>query len=637
MVQYAMHNAWLVPLLPALSFVIIVFLTRQWKKASAAICIAGMSISCIIAVLAAIGVFTDHAFVEKPLVYATRWLSISGFNVDVGVQLDPVSAMMMFMVSFVASIIFIYSLGYMDGEAGYSIFFAYLSLFGASMLLLVISSNLLQMFVAWELVGLCSYLLIGFDSHRIAAREAAKKAFITCRVADFGLLLGLLSLQIVFGTLNLTELATKISNFEQYTSLATLTLIAVLVFIGPIGKSGQFPLHVWLPDAMEGPTPVSALIHAATMVVAGVYLIARTMFLFNDVTPVMEFIAAIGGFTALFAASIAITQRNFKRILAYSTISQIGYMILALGLGAMTASLFHMWTHAFFKALLFLCAGSVLHALHHKSDIWEMGGLLKKMPVTGYTFMVGCLAITGIPPFAGFWSKDEILLAAFDSGHYILFTMAALTAFLTAFYMWRLFFLVFTGRASYEDEPHESPKTMTVPLIVLAVFAVLGGLVGTPWAPLWQNWIFFGHPHHGEPNTLIILGSVVLAAAGIYLAYNLYGIDRTRAQALAEKYKCLWSLSYNKFYIDELYLWFNHTMVDGAAKLSYLFDVYVIDGVFVHGIAALTRLSGQKLRVFQTGRLQNYALVFFIGVLFVAVVLAFTEPSLLVGLKGGGN
>lgn len=637
MVQYAMHNAWLVPLLPALSFVIIVFLTKQWKKISAMVCIAGMVISCIIAALAAVGVFTNHAFVEKPLVYATSWLSISGFSIDVGVQLDPVSAMMMFMVSFVASLIFIYSLGYMDGEKGYSVFFAYLSLFGASMLLLVISSNLLQMFIAWELVGLCSYLLIGFNSHKTAAREAAKKAFITCRVADFGLLLGLLSLQIVFGTLNISELALKISNFEQYTNIGVLTLIAVLVFIGPIGKSGQFPLHVWLPDAMEGPTPVSALIHAATMVVAGVYLIARTMFLFSEVPPVMELIATIGGFTALFAATIAITQRNFKRILAYSTISQIGYMVLALGLGAMSASLFHMWTHAFFKALMFLGAGSVLHALHHKSDIWEMGGLLKKMPITGYTFMVGCLAISGIPPFAGFWSKDEILLAAFDSGHYVLFAMAALTAFMTAFYMWRLFFLVFTGQSNYEEEPHESPKTMTVPLIILAVFATLGGLVGTPLLPLWQNWIFFGHPHHAEPNTFIMLGSVVLAAAGIYLAYNLYSIDKSRAQSLAEKYKPLWSLSYNKFYIDEIYQWFNHTMVDGAAKLSYLFDVYVVDGVIVHGIAALTRLTGHKLRVFQTGRLQNYALVFFLGVLLVAVVLAFTEPSLLVGLRGGVN
>ncbi len=639
MVQFAMSNAWLVPLLPALSFVIIVFLTKPWKKLSALVCVAGMVTSCVFATLAAYGVFTNHQLAEKPLVYAVRWFSMAGLNIDVGVQLDPVSAMMMFMVTLVGSLIFIYAIGYMEGDPGYSVFFSYLSLFAASMLLLVISSNLLQMFVAWELVGLCSYLLIGFYTHKISAREAAKKAFITCRVADFGLLLGLLSLQIVFGTLNLTELADKISHFEKYTTMGILTLISVLVFIGPIGKSGQFPLHVWLPDAMEGPTPVSALIHAATMVVAGVYLVGRTMFLFTQVPSAMELVAITGGFTALFAASIAITQREIKRILAYSTVSQIGYMMLALGLGSLTASMFHLWTHAFFKALMFLGAGSVLHALHHKADVWEMGGLLKKMPVTGYTFMVGCLAIAGIPPFAGFWSKDEILLAAFETGHYVLFAMAALTAFMTAFYMWRLFFLVFMGDEKPENHPHESPPVMTLPLVALAVLAAVGGLMGTPWAPYWQEWIFFGHPHHPDPNYMIMIGSVVLAGAGICLAYTLYCADRTkaRARAMAEKYKFFWTVSFNKYYIDEVYLWFNHTFIDGAARLFYLFDIYVVDGIIVNGIAAITRLSGEGMRVTQTGRLQNYALVFFLGVLAVAVLLVFIDPSSAVGLTGGAK
>ncbi|MHB8917077.1 MAG: proton-conducting transporter transmembrane domain-containing protein, partial [Desulfocucumaceae bacterium] len=325
MVDFAMHNAWLVPLLPALSFVIIIFLTKPWQKLSALVCVGGMALSCVVASLAAYGVFTNHELAEKSMVYATRWFSMPGLHIDVGVQLDPTSAMMMFMVTLVSTLIFIYATGYMEGDPGYSVFFSYLSLFGASMLLLVISSNLLEMFVAWELVGLCSYLLIGFYTHKISAREAAKKAFITCRVADFGLLLGILSLQLVFGTLNLTELAEKISHFEQYTTMGILTIISVLVFLGPIGKSGQFPLHVWLPDAMEGPTPVSALIHAATMVVAGVYLVGRTMFLFHEVPSSMELVAITGGFTALFAASIAITQREIKRILAYSTVSQIGY------------------------------------------------------------------------------------------------------------------------------------------------------------------------------------------------------------------------------------------------------------------------------------------------------------------------
>ncbi len=639
MVEFAMRNAWLVPLLPALSFLIIIFLTKPWKKLSALVCVAGMVTSCFFATLAAFGVFTNHALAEKPLVYDVRWFSMPGLNIDVGIQLDPTSAMMIFMVTLVSSLIFIYATGYMKGDPGYSVFFSYLSLFGASMLLLVLSSNLLQMFVAWELVGLCSYLLIGYYTHKISAREAAKKAFITCRVADFGLLLGILSLQIVFGTLNLTELAEKINNFEQYTTMGILTLIAVLVFIGPIGKSGQFPLHVWLPDAMEGPTPVSALIHAATMVVAGVYLVGRTMFLFTEVPSAMELVAITGGFTALFAASIAITQREIKRILAYSTVSQIGYMVLALGLGSLTASMFHLWTHAFFKALMFLCAGSVLHALHHKADVWEMGGLIKKMPVTGWTFVIGGLAIAGIPPFAGFWSKDEILLIAFETGHYVLFAMAALTAFMTAFYMWRMIFLALFGEEKPENHPHESPLSMTLPLVVLAILATVGGLVGTPWAPMWQDWIYFGYPHHPVPNYLIMIGSVVLAAAGIYLAYTLYVADRTkaRARALAEKYKFFWTVSYNKYYIDEIYLWFNHTFVDGAARLFYLFDIYVVDGIIVNGLAAFTRLSGEGLRVAQTGRLQNYALVFFLGVLAVAVVLAFTDPSIAAGLTGGAK
>ncbi|NTW04735.1 MAG: NADH-quinone oxidoreductase subunit L [Peptococcaceae bacterium] len=635
MVQFSMHNAWLVPLLPALSFIIIAFITKQWKKTSAILSVGSMAISCFIASLAAYGVFSNYTLTEEPMVYSVKWFSMAGLNIDVGVQLDPVSAMMMFMVTLVSTLIFIYSIGYMEGDQGYSVFFSYLSLFGASMLLLIISSNLLQMFVAWELVGLCSYLLIGFYSHKVTAREAAKKAFITCRVADFGLLLGLISLQLIFGTLDIVELSGKISNFEQYTSMGIMTIIAILIFIGPIGKSGQFPLHVWLPDAMEGPTPVSALIHAATMVVAGVYLIARTIFLFAEVPPVMDMVAAIGGFTALFAASIAITQRDMKRILAYSTISQIGYMMLALGLGSLTASMFHLWTHAFFKALMFLGAGSVLYALHHKGDIWKMGGLLRKMPVTGYTFMVGCLAISGVPPFSGFWSKDEILLTAFDSGHYILFTMAALTSFMTAFYMWRLFFLAFTGQAQHEVQVKESPRTMTLPLVVLAFFAAIAGLIGTPWAPIWQNWIFSVHPHHPQANTMIMLGSVVLALAGMYLAYNLYYLDRSKAERMAEKYSFFWALSYNKFYVDELYLWFTHTIVDGGARLFYLFDIYIVDGIIVNGIGSLTKSFGSRLRLVQTGSLQSYALVFFLGVLAVAVIMALTDPSMALGLMGG--
>lgn len=641
LVEFAMQHAWLVPLLPALAFVVIVFLTRPWQKLSAIVAVGSMALSCVIATLAAYGIFTNHEYAEKPLVYATRWFSLGlpgmpDLQIDVGVQLDPVSAMMMVMVSFIATFIFLYSIGYMDGEDGFSVFFSYLSLFGASMLLLVISSNLLQMFVAWELVGLCSYLLIGFYTHKISAREAAKKAFVTCRVADFGLLLGILALQIVFGTLNLTELSERIANFEAYTTYGILTLIAVLVFIGPIGKSGQFPLHVWLPDAMEGPTPVSALIHAATMVVAGVYLVGRTMFLFAEVESAMQLVAVTGAFTALFAATIAITQREIKRILAYSTVSQLGYMMLALGVGSLTASMFHMWTHAFFKALMFLGAGSVLVALHHKADVWEMGGLVKKMPITAWTFVIGGLAIAGIPPFSGFWSKDEILVSTLAEGHYVLFAMAAFTAFLTAFYMWRMIFLAFFGEENPANHPKESPWTMTVPLIVLAAGAIGAGWMGTPWNNIWAEWIYFGHPHHAAANYGAMLLSVVLAVSGIYLAYTLYlkDAEKKRAKAMAKWFGPVYRMLYNKYYIDELYLWFNHALVDGTAKLFYLFDIYVVDNI-VNGIGAFAKLSGDGLRVFQSGRLQNYVLIFFLGVLAVAVLMAFTGPSAASLVLGG--
>ncbi len=636
MVEFAMNHVWLVPLLPALSFLLIVLLIRPLPKLSSAVSITFMLASFVVAALAAYGVFTNPAFQHEPLVYAVRWFGMEGFNVDVGIQLDPASAMMIFMVSMVASLIQIYSTGYMKGDPGYSVFFAYLSLFAASMLGLVVSSNLLQMFVFWELVGLCSYLLIGFYTHKVSAREAAKKAFITTRIGDFGLLLSMLFLQIIFGTLNLHELAEIIPNFENYTSIGVLTLIAVLLFIGPIGKSGQFPLHVWLPDAMEGPTPVSALIHAATMVVAGVYLVGRTMFLFAEVDAAMQFVAVIGGFTAFFAATIAVTQREIKRILAYSTVSQLGYMMLALGVGSLTASFFHLWTHAFFKALMFLGAGSVLHALHNKADVWEMGGLIKKMPITGWTFVIGGLAIAGVPPFAGFWSKDEILLSAWVEGHYVLFFLGAVTAFLTAFYMWRLIFLAFFGEEKPENHPHESPWNMTMPLIVLAVFAAFAGLVGTPFKPLWQEWIFFGHPHHLEANIAVMLISVLLALAGIGLAYLLYCKDKDKAAAknLAEKYKFLYTLSYNKYFIDEAYLWFNHKVVDGSARLIALFDIYIVDGI-VNGLAGITKGTGHGLRYLQTGKMQTYALVFFLAVLVITVVLAFNGSSSTMLVLGG--
>jgi len=642
MVEFALNHAWLVPLLPALAFVIIVFLTQRSAKLSSTVSIAAMLGSFVLASAIAVGVFTNHEFIEKSLVYSIPWFGMEGFTINVGVMLDPTSAMMLFMVTLVTSLIQIYSTGYMKDDPKYALFFSYLSLFGASMLGLVIASNLLQLFVMWELVGLCSYLLIGFYTFKVSAREAAKKAFMTTRIGDFGMLLGILFLQIKFGTLDLVELAAKIPMFEQFgVSLGLLTLIAILLFMGPVAKSGQFPLHVWLPDAMEGPTPVSALIHAATMVVAGVYLIGRTLFLYVEVPGAMTLIAIVGAFTALFAAAIAITQREIKRILAYSTVSQLGYMMLALGVGSLSASMFHLWTHAFFKALMFLAAGSVLHALHNRADVWDMGGLIRKMPITGWTFVVGGLAIAGIPPFAGFWSKDEILVVTMEyakNGNgigYLLFAMAAFTAFLTAFYMWRMIFLTFFGKEKAENHPHESPWSMTMPLIVLAIMASISGLIGTPWANIWGEWIHFGTPHHADPALGLMFLSVLLAVAGIGLAYVLYYKDgeKKTAQALAQKYQPLYKLSYNKFYIDEVYAWFTQRVVDASARLTYYFDIYFVDGI-VNGLAAVTRGSGHGLRFLQTGRLQTYALVFFLAILVITIVLAF-GPSDLASIMGG--
>lgn len=636
--EYAMHHAWLIPLLPAIAFTIIVFLTKGSEKLSATVGITAILSSFVLAIAVVYGVIlAGPELADKPLVYALQWFSMPGLTINMGVLIDPTSAMMLFVVTLVASLVQIYSLGYMKGDVGFSRFFAYLNLFAMSMLGLVIASNMLQLFIFWELVGLCSYLLIGFWFFKDSAKEAAKKAFITTRVGDFGLLLGILSLQLLFGTLDFVALAEKIPHFRELGIAAPLmTFIAVLVFIGPIGKSGQFPLHVWLPDAMEGPTPVSALIHAATMVVAGVYLIARSYTLFHTLPDAMLVVAYVGGFTALFAASIAMTQREMKRILAYSTVSQLGYMVMALGLGAYTASMFHLMTHAFFKALMFLGAGSVLHAMHGKADIFEMGGLAKKMPWTTWTFMLGWLAIAGIPPFAGFFSKDEILLAA-SHGNTVLYVMASFTALLTAFYMSRLFFVTFFTPAKPDNHPHESPFSMVLPLVVLGFLSIVGGWVNTPWAPWFGEFVRFGEAHHGEPNYVVMIVSTLLAIVGIGTAYYIYIAKLGLSERLAKRFSFFYKISYNKYYIDELYLWIIHNVIDKfIAKSLYWIDLVVIDGI-VNGAGTGTKWISQRLRYTQSGQLQTYALVLFFAVVALIVILALTGPNSAMLVLGGGN
>lgn len=621
--------AWLIPLLPFAAFGLISFLFKKNKKLSAYIAITAMLIAMIISLGILIQVINNPASTENSI----TWMKMPGLEINMGVLIDPLAAVMLTVVTIVTTLVQIYSMGYMENDPGYSRFFAYLSLFAASMLGLVIANNYFQIFFFWELVGLCSYLLIGFWYERPSAADAGNKAFITNRVADFGFLLGILFLFGQFGTFNFKEIATGIETLHNQDFLM---LTAFLMFLGPMGKSAQFPLHVWLPDAMEGPTPVSALIHAATMVAAGVYLLARCFILFQSSVVVMTVIAYVGGFTAIFAATIAVVQNGIKRILAFSTLSQLGYMVMAMGLGSVTASMFHLTTHAFFKALLFLGAGSVIHALHEEQNIWKMGGLYKKMKATTVTFIVAALALSGIPPLAGFWSKDEILNIALHE-NFTLYLIGAIAAFLTSFYMFRLIFVAFFGKENPELNPHESPASMTVPMGILAVFSVFIGFIGAPFIEKgFGYYVNAGHHHVAEGiNWNLMLSSSGIAVAGIIAAWLIYRKRIIDPETLAEKFWPIHNLVSNKYYIDEIYRWLIDNIWDGIATVCRWIDLKIIDGIS-DGIASLTKYSGGKLRFIHTGRLQTYALVFFVAVAAMILYLAYSEPAAIAALLGGG-
>ena len=631
--EFALEHAWLIPLLPAISFVIIGMVTRSYGKLSAAIAVSMSTISFLLAVGVTLAVVAGNITVDAPFVQKLSWFHIGSVNISMGVLIDPLTAMMLMVVTTVSLLVQIYSCGYMEGDPGYGRFFAFLSLFAGSMLGLVLAVNFLQMYFFWELVGLCSYLLIGFYYYKISAREAAKKAFMTTRVGDFGLLLGILLLQLTFGTLDFMELQQLVPIYVMHGGAGFLTIIALLLFVGPIGKSGQFPLHVWLPDAMEGPTPVSALIHAATMVVAGVYLVGRAFFLFSQLPAVMTVIAWLGGFTAIFAASIAITQRPIKRILAYSTISQLGYMMLALGVGSLTSSFFHLMTHAFFKAMLFLSAGAVMHAMAEEADIFKMGGLRKKMPVTFAAMTIGVLAISGIPPFAGFFSKDEILAAAAQVSP-ALYILATITAFMTAFYMARLLFVAFMGQPANQeayDHAHEVGWFMRVPLIVLSVLSVVSGI----WAHMagFGDWVRFGAPAHEGMNLMIAGTSTLLAVIALALAWKVYVAKSCDADALAEKWGVLYQLSFHKFYIDEIYAALIKFFVDGIAKVLYWIDVHIVDGI-VNALGGLVQAVSEMLSPAENGQVQSYAGVYLFGVI-VLLAYGVYYASKLMAMLGG--
>lgn len=630
--QFALEHAWLIPLLPALAFLAVGIFLRPFKQASAALAIAAGTVAFALSIGVACAVVNGNITVEAPFIQRIPWLDIAGLHIDMGVLIDPLTAMMLVVVTLVTMLVEIYSLGYMHGDTGFGRFFAYISLFSAAMLGLVIAVNFLQMYIFWELVGLCSYLLIGYYFNRVSAREAAKKAFITTRIGDFGLLLGILLLQIHFGTLDFIALREMIPPYIAASGTALLTITGLLIFIGPIGKSGQFPLHVWLPDAMEGPTPVSALIHAATMVVAGVYLIARSYFLFSQLPVAMDVIAWLGAFTALFAASIALSQREIKRILAYSTVSQLGYMMLALGVGSLTASMFHLMTHAFFKALLFLGAGAVMHAMHDEANIFKMGGLAKKMPVTFAAMTIGVLAISGIPPLAGFFSKDEILAAAAASST-PLYWIAAITAFMTAFYMARLLFVAFLGPAKSDCQAHEAPLSMCLPLVILAVLAIGSGLWGYAYG--FGDWVRFGPAHHAELDLMIAVSSTLLSLLAFALAWNIYVAKRWSAYAIRNQFGALYALSFHKFYIDEFYAVLTKYFVDGVGKLLYWMDLYLIDGL-INVLARCSTALGNWLTRAQTGQTQQYTVVFFGGVLLLLLYsLVYAYQTILFTPAGG--
>ena len=630
MFDFALVHAWLIPLLPALAFLVIGLFTRQDKKTSAIIGITANGASFLLSLGVVGAVLANRIVMAEPFVMKTVWARIGGMELGMGALVDPLTAMMLVVVTTVALMVNIYSVGYMEHDPGMGRFFAFLSLFAASMLGLVISVNFLQMYVFWEGVGLCSYLLIGFYYYKVSAREAAKKAFITTRIGDFGMLLGILLLQITFGTVDFMELKTLVPDYIWVSGTSFLTVIGLLLFIGPIGKSGQFPLHVWLPDAMEGPTPVSALIHAATMVVAGVYLIGRAYFIFAELPVVLNVIAWLGAFTAFFAATIAVTQRPFKRILAYSTISQLGYMMLALGVGSLTASMFHLMTHAFFKALMFLCAGAVIEAMHEEADIFKMGGLRHRMPVTFKCMTIGVLAIAGLPPFAGFFSKDAILAAAAEVS-FPLYLLASVTAFLTAFYMSRLLFVAFFGEVKDDCPAQETNAFMRWPLVVLAVLSVVSGAWGHFAG--FGDWIFYGVREEEAINWSIAGSSIILSLFAMWLAYQIYVEKRWSSFQIARRLGVLYDLSFHAYYIDEIYAFIRELTVDKIGQLALWVDTHIVDGV-VHGLGRLTKGLSVLLALPQNGDTQRYVAFFYTGVIALVAYSLFFAVKIL-AVTGG--
>jgi len=593
---------------------------------------AAVAVSSVLSMLSAGAPLIDDVY---------TWIQVAPLNLDAAFRLDQLSSVLVLIITGVGFLIHVYSVGYMHDDEDEARYFAYLNLFTASMLILVLGDSLPVLFIGWEGVGLCSYLLIGFWYRDLANADAGQKAFIANRVGDAAFLIGTFLL-----FWNLVDLGAPSLRFTDINATAgalhhaapgVVTAVCLLLLIGATGKSAQIPLYVWLPDAMAGPTPVSALIHAATMVTAGVYMMCRLSPLYVHSETAMAVVAGIGAATALFAATIAVVQRDLKKILAYSTVSQLGYMVLAVGVGAFSAAIFHLMTHAFFKALLFLGAGSVMHAMHGELDVYKMGGLRRHMPITAATFLVGGLAIAGVPIFAGFFSKDLILESAFAGGHYVVWLVGLCAAALTAFYVFRAYFLTFEGESRVEPEReahlHESPPSMTGPLVVLAILSLVGGWVGLPHGVLWGNQLAHylepslaaahGADHHlsGIAVLMLTLLATAIALGSIAFAYHMYIRSYGSADRIQERFAGLYQLLWNKYWVDEIYeaLILNPYMV-----LSGFFwrvvDARGVDGI-ANGLGSLTAAVGDQLRRLQTGNVQSYALVMLAGAACLMLVL----------------
>ena len=665
----ASEIAWLIPVFPLIGAVFsglgLICANKKINNSREIVSISLLSfvgVSAVISYKTLIEQINGYQSVEKLFV----WASAGDFTIPMGFVLDPLGSVMLTLVTTITLLVMIYSHGYMAHDKGYVRFFTYLALFSSSMMGLIISPNLLEIYVFWELVGMCSYLLVGFWYDRDGAANAAQKAFVVNRVGDFGLLLGILGLFWATKSFDFNEIALGVSQSVSENSLPVWAalLLCFLVFLGPMAKSAQFPLHVWLPDAMEGPTPISALIHAATMVAAGIFLVARLQPLYSLFPSIQFIIALVGTITCFLGASIALTQMDLKKGLAYSTVSQLGYMMLAMGCGAPVAGIFHLITHACFKAMLFLGSGSVIHAMEEvvghqpvlAQDMRLMGGLRKKMPFTSTTFLIGCVAISGIPPLAGFWSKDEILGNAFISFPAFWF-VGFLTAGMTAFYMFRLYFLTFEGdfrggnkelqkelllaseidvEEEHEEEHgslHESPWSMTFPLVFLAVPSVIIGFMGFPWDSKFANLL--------DPEEALIaiesfelkeflplaIASVFIASIGITIAYQAYFAKKINLSILfAQRFPSVNKFLSNKWYLDDIN---EKLFVKGSRKLAK--EVLEVDSKVVDGVVNLTGLvtlgSGEGLKYFETGRAQFYALIVFGGVILLVAIFGFQSPQ----------